>query len=317
MANLRSCWQNDKLRAWLRDQGLEMATDLLTAKVLSWYLMDTSHLQGTGFSIHDDLTIDHVVPQQLGGPCCIYNFVLMSRSTNSHFGKYYSKEKEGFLGPTICAAAENVTKLIRRQGLERAEITHFNPLASPCPQPTRKRVDRTDSVEESDGDEEVLAAAPQKRRKRKELQQSVQSVWDALKISIDSNPPTAEINRLVKCAEGYAEDEEQRTRCQGMSTGASLPAGISKGTWDIEDFGIVSCKASGQQSQDFANLRTVACVVNEWSQEYRPDEWYEYKYSNGSFRLFASTRASDALRRVANQVRESPLPKSRPLNGLL
>jgi hypothetical protein len=132
-----------------------MATDLLTTKVLSWYLMDESHLEGTGFCTDDDLTIDHVVPQQLGGPCCIYNFVLMKRSINSHFGKYYSKEKEALLGPTICAAAENVTKLIRRQGLERAEITHFDPMATPCPQPTRKRVGRMDQVEETDCDEEA------------------------------------------------------------------------------------------------------------------------------------------------------------------
>jgi hypothetical protein len=148
---MASCWQNNKLRTWLRDQGLEMATDLLTTKALSWYLMDESHLEGTGFSMGDDLTIDHVVPQQLGGPCCIYNFVLMERSTNSHFGKYYSKEKEAFLGSTICAAAENVTKLIRRQGLERAEIIHFDPLATPCPQPTRKRMRGMDQVEEAYG----------------------------------------------------------------------------------------------------------------------------------------------------------------------
>ena len=100
-----------------------------------------------------------------------------------------------------------------------------------------------------------------------------------------------------------------------MSAGVSLPDGISKDTWDVEGYVIISCKASGQPSQDFANLRTVALAVNEWSQEYGPSEWYEYKF-NASFRVLVSTRASDALLRVANQVRGSPLPKPRPSNVL-
>ena len=92
----RAVWRDEGLRAWLRGKGLEFA-ELHTYFVLSYYLEDPERLLGTGLTADDDLTIDHVIAHELGGVDSIFNFHLMTRSVNAHFGEFYSPEKARFV----------------------------------------------------------------------------------------------------------------------------------------------------------------------------------------------------------------------------
>ena len=97
----RAVWRDPNLRAWLREKGLEYAA-LRTDYVLSYYLADPERLLGTGLTTDDDLTVDHVIAYELGGVDSIYNFHLMKRSANSHFGEFYTAEKvHSFLTLTL------------------------------------------------------------------------------------------------------------------------------------------------------------------------------------------------------------------------
>lgn len=54
--------------------------------------------------------LDHIIPEQLGGVSCVFNCVFMPSSANSHFGKYYTKEKCKYMGVAVCTHAESFAK---------------------------------------------------------------------------------------------------------------------------------------------------------------------------------------------------------------
>ena len=129
------------------------------------------------------------------------------------------------------------------------------------------------------------------------------SVRECLGLTIDANPSPRERKRLIKCWNGGAVNETHRTACNGMPDGVSLPEGLSEKNW-VAGWAVLSCKlpkgqSGGHAGVDFANFRKVARVVNEWTGEYKPNEWYQYKDGNSSFRALVSTPAANALLRVA------------------
>ena len=126
----RAVWRDPKLRAWLRDKGLEYAA-LRTDFVLSYYLADPERLLGTGLTAADDLTVDHVIAYELGGLDSIFNFHLMTRSANSHFGEFYTAEKVHFIGSENAKVAQRVVRLARQQGADRFDASTFSPSTSP------------------------------------------------------------------------------------------------------------------------------------------------------------------------------------------
>jgi hypothetical protein len=74
----------------------------------------------------EDITIDHIIAQDLGGSDWPYNYFLMTKSENSSFGEDFSQRKKEFVGKNAIARSKAFAKWRKKQD-KRLDFTQYNP----------------------------------------------------------------------------------------------------------------------------------------------------------------------------------------------
>ena len=140
--NERAVWRNKMLAKYLESIGvahLPTKTTIITDWFKKYWFGDSVHgekrLGEAGFTRDQlvNLTTHHIVPEDLGGPDCIYNYHLMLRGVNSHFGSLFTKESIAWVGTEHAHVAKAVSKFVKRQTADGVSIKKFDPYALSCP----------------------------------------------------------------------------------------------------------------------------------------------------------------------------------------
>jgi len=140
--NERAVWRNKMLAKYLESIGVAhrpTKTTIITDWFKKYWFGDSVHgekrLREAGFTREQlvNLTTHHIVPEDLGGPDCIYNYHLMLRGVNSHFGSLFTKESIAWVGTEHAHVAKAVSKFVKRQTADGVSIKKFDPYALSCP----------------------------------------------------------------------------------------------------------------------------------------------------------------------------------------
>ena len=138
----RAVWRNKMLSKYLDSIGMAnllVKTTTITDWFKKYWFGDSVHgekrLREAGFTREQlvNLTTHHIVPEDLGGPDCIYNYHLMLRGVNSHFGSLFTKESIAWVGTEHAHVAKAVSKFVKRQTADGVSIKKFDPYALSCP----------------------------------------------------------------------------------------------------------------------------------------------------------------------------------------
>ena len=142
----RSVWRNRMFCKYLASIGLSAETDVTTVLVTRWSKRDwfgdaergQQRAKEAGFSSADlaNLTVHHIVPRELGGLDSVYNYHLVVKSINSHFGARVTNESMAWVGQEAFHVASRLAQHERRTGSK----ANFDPFAARCPtNPVKKR----------------------------------------------------------------------------------------------------------------------------------------------------------------------------------
>jgi hypothetical protein len=142
----RAVWRNRHFCEYLESLGL-LGRPVKTWFVTNWFKREwfgderlgNKRLADAGFSRRDMLylTIHHIVPKDVGGAHSIYNYHLVLKSVNSHFGELFTRESIAWVGADHAYVAKAFCRYAR--DLSDFDASKFDPFASSCPNTAVKK----------------------------------------------------------------------------------------------------------------------------------------------------------------------------------
>ena len=138
--HFRSPWRNSRFVRYLRELNV-WGTMVNNRIILEWYKQNEGELDKCGFTAEEraDLTVDHLVPNLLGGTDSVYNRIIMPRVLNAFFGDYVSPEKEAYVGVENMHVARMSQVYFRTKCVAQHTDARFDPNFIACPRRAVKR----------------------------------------------------------------------------------------------------------------------------------------------------------------------------------
>jgi len=138
----RSVWRNREFIKYIDSIGLRgkrvestLVTHWFKTKWFSHEVLGPRRMADAGFSSVDIpfITTHHIIPQGVGGPDSVYNFALVPRPVNSHFGNLITQEAIAWVGMAQAHVAFQIGKFSARRNASAHDESTFDPFAVDCP----------------------------------------------------------------------------------------------------------------------------------------------------------------------------------------
>lgn len=125
----RTCYMNLTLCKYLKRKNMHNSAHSQMKKAIrDFYVANPSHLEPTGLTV-GTFSVDHVIPENLGGLNHVANFHLMPPGVNSHFRDTWTAAKLRYVGHYAAKGALSLHKFFHRDQYTY-DFSKFNPLHS-------------------------------------------------------------------------------------------------------------------------------------------------------------------------------------------
>jgi hypothetical protein len=115
---MRICAMNPKLLAAMK--GKFHQRPIPNGEILAWYQEHPGELTGTGLDTKT-VSVDHIVPQNIGGFSHVFNYCLIPRRVNSKFGDRFDTYKRKYIGKQAVEIALGFSRWAR----DRSDVDLF------------------------------------------------------------------------------------------------------------------------------------------------------------------------------------------------
>ena len=144
----RAVWRNIEFCKYLTSLGLS-GCPVLTSLVTNWFKrfwfgderLGPKRLLDAGFTKYEmlHLTTHHIVPNDLGGADSVYNYHLVLRNINSHFGELFTRESIAWVGVEHAHVAKSFCKFAKNMTHDDLNGQKFDPFRLQCPRTAIKK----------------------------------------------------------------------------------------------------------------------------------------------------------------------------------
>lgn len=144
----RAVWRNIEFEKYLISIGLS-GRPVTTSLVTNWFKrfwfgderLGPKRLFDAGFTEYDMLflTTHHIVPNDLGGADSVYNYHLVLRNINSHFGELFTRESIAWVGVEHAHVAKSFCKFAKKITHDDLNGQKFDPFQLTCPKTAIKK----------------------------------------------------------------------------------------------------------------------------------------------------------------------------------